>query len=87
MRNTTIAEVKVIQRNQVVKETMLLEEICKNNTKKQEVLKKLEKDEGKAWKDNGIVYVEEKIYMLNNQRIQEQILWGNHDLVDVRHSG
>ena len=74
MRNTTIAEVKVIQRNQVVKETMLLEEICKNNTKKQEVLKKLEKDEGKAWKDNGIVYVEEKIYMLNNQRIQEQIL-------------
>jgi len=37
------------------------------------VLKKLEKDEGQAWEDNGIVYVEERIYILNSQRIQEQI--------------
>jgi len=51
------------------------------------VLKKLEKDEGQAWKDNGIVYMEERIYMLNNQRIQEQILQENHDLADVRHLG
>ena len=87
IRKTTIAEVKDIQRNQVVKETMLLKKIWKNNTKKQEVLKKLEKDEGQAWEDNGIVYVEERIYILNSQRIQEQIWWENHDPADVGYSG
>ena len=87
IRKTTIAEVKDIQRNQVVKETMLLKKIWKNNTKKQEVLKKLEKDEGQAWEDNGIVYVEERIYILNSQRIQEQIWWENHDPADVGYPG
>ena len=27
-----------------------------------------------TWKDNGIIYMEEKIYISNNQKIQEQIL-------------
>jgi len=40
--------VKIIQRNQVVEETTLLEEIQRNSTKKQEVLKELEKDEEQA---------------------------------------
>ena len=31
--------------------------------------KKLEKDKGQAWKDNSIVYIEERIYILNNQKI------------------
>ena len=45
---------------------MLLEEIWRNNTKEQEVLKELRKDEEQAWKDNWIVYVEGKIYVSNN---------------------
>jgi len=40
--------VKIIRRNQVVEETILLEEIQRNSTKKQEVLKELEKDEEQA---------------------------------------
>ena len=40
----------IIQRNQVVEETILLEEIQRNHTKKQEVLKELEKD-------NRVVYI------------------------------
>ena len=54
-----IAEVKVIQRNQVVEETMLLEKIQRNNTREQEVLKELEKDD-------KIIYVKGKIYISNN---------------------
>ena len=46
----------------------------KNNTKEQEVLKELEKDEGQVWEDDGIIYIEEKIYIPNNQKIWEQIL-------------
>ena len=36
--------------------------------------KKLEKDDGQVWKDDNIVYIEERIYILNNWKIQEQIL-------------
>ena len=39
-----MTEVTIIQRNQIVEETILLEEIWRNNTKEQEVLKELEKD-------------------------------------------
>ena len=59
MRKTTIAEVKIIWRNQVVEETILLEERQRNSIKKQEGLKELEKDD-------GIVYVEERIYIPSN---------------------
>ena len=38
-----MADVTIIQRNQVVEETTLLEEIWWNSTKEQEVLKELEK--------------------------------------------
>ena len=68
-KKNIIAEVTIIQRNQVVEETILLEEIQRNNTKEQKVLKELEKDEEQAWKDDEIVYVEERIYIPNNQRI------------------
>jgi len=50
----------------VVEETTLLKEIWRNNIKEQQVLKKLEKEEGQAWKDDGIVYIEEIIYVSNN---------------------
>ena len=71
---TTKAEVVVIRWNQVIKETTLLEEIRRNQTRKQEVWKELEKDKEQAWEDNKIVYIKEKIYIPNNQKIWEQIL-------------
>ena len=46
-KNTTV-EVIIIQKNQVVEKTTLLEKIWRNNTKEQKVLKKLEKNEGQA---------------------------------------
>jgi len=49
---TTEAEVVVIQRNQVVEETTLLEEIRRNQMREQKVQKKLEKDKDQAWEDN-----------------------------------
>ena len=67
-RNIT-TEVMLIQRNQIVEKTTLLKEIQRNNIKKQEVLKKLEKDERQAQEDDGIVYIEKRIYVPNNQKI------------------
>ena len=31
--------------------------------------KKLEKDNGKAWEDDRIVYIKGRIYVLNNKKI------------------
>jgi len=61
--------VVIIRENQMVKETILLEEIRRNKTREQEVQKELDKDEGQAWENNGIVYMEERIYVLNNKKI------------------
>ena len=55
--------------------------------REQEVIKELAKKDGQAWKDNGIVYVKERIYILNNKKIREQILQKNHDSIDVEHLG
>jgi len=48
----------VLRRNQVVEKTILLDEIRRNQTREQKVQKKLEKYNGQAWENNGIVYVE-----------------------------
>jgi len=53
----------------VVKETILLEEIRRNQTREQNIQKKLKKDNGQVWEDNGIVYVKERIYVPNNRKI------------------
>ena len=54
-RQQTTAKVMMIWRNQVVEETTLLEEIWRNSTKEQEVIKELEKKDGQSWEENGIV--------------------------------
>ena len=73
-RLVTEAEIVVFRRNQIVKETILLEKIPRNNIREQEVQKELEEDNGQVWEDNKVVYMEGKIYISNNQKIQEQIL-------------
>ena len=65
----TEVEIVIFRKNQLVKETILLKEIQKNNIKEQEVQKKLDKEDGQAWEDNRVVYIERKIYILNNWKI------------------
>jgi len=45
-RVNTEVEIAIFRGNQLVEETTLLEEIQKNNIRKQEVQKKLEKEDG-----------------------------------------
>ena len=46
----------------------------------------LEKQDGLTWEEDGMVYIEGRIYMPNNKKIREEILKENHDSVDVGHS-
>ena len=59
----------IFRGNQMGEETMILDKIQRNKIRKQEVQKKLEKEEGQAWKDNRVVYIEERIYISSNWKI------------------
>jgi len=51
------------------------------------VVQALKKQDGLTWKEDGVVYIEGRIYVPNNKRIREEILKENHDSVDVGHPG
>jgi len=63
----------------------IMKEIKRNNTKEWKVVQLLEKNNGLSWKEDRIVYVEERIYVLNNKKLKENILQENYDSVDVGH--
>ena len=66
---STEAEIAMFKENQMIEEITLLEEIQKNKTRGQEVQKELEKENGQAWKDNKVLYMEENFYIPSNQKI------------------
>ena len=47
----------------------------------------LEKQNRLTWEEEGVVYMKGRIYIPNNNKIREEILKENHDLVDVGHPG
>ena len=47
----------------------------------------LKNEDGLTWKEDGIVYMEERIYVSNNNKTREKILKKNHDSIDVEHTG
>ena len=55
------AEIAMFRENQIIEKTTLLEEIQKNNTKKQKRQKELEKIDSQAWKNDRVVYMD-RIY-------------------------
>jgi len=84
-KRKTIAEIMMLKRNSIIEKMDFLKEIQQNGTRKQKVIQELKKEDEQAWENNGIVYVEEQIYIPNNKKIQEQILQEYHDLVNTGH--
>jgi len=56
----------------------IIKEIKRNNTREKEVIQALNKED-------GVVYMEGRIYVLNSKKIREEILEKNHNSVDVGH--
>ena len=65
----------------------IVEEIWRNNTREQEMQQLLKKEGESTWEQDGIVYIERKIYIPNNWKLKEWILWENHDDANIGHSG
>ena len=47
----------------------------------------MKKEDGLTWEEDGMVYMEGRIYIPNNKKIREEIVKENHNLVDVGHPG
>ena len=85
-QRTTVG-IMMIKRKTIVEEGNILKEIKRNTTREKEVVQVLKKEDGLTWKEDGVVYMERRIYIPNNKKIKEEILKENHDSVDVGHPG
>ena len=83
----TTAKITMIRRKTRAEECDILKEIRKSNTREKEVIQTLEKQNGLTWEEDSVVYMKERIYVLNNKRIREEILKENHDSVNIGHPG
>ena len=54
-------------------------------TREKEVVQALKKEDSLTWEEDGVVYIEGRVYVPNNRKIKEEILKKNHNLADVGH--
>jgi len=81
------AEIMIMERKTTAEECDIIKEIQRNSTREKKVVQALEKQDGLTWKEDGVVDMEGKIYVPNNNKIREEILKENHNLVNVGHLG
>jgi len=80
-------EITMIQRRMMIGENDRLKEIKRNTTREKEVVQALRKEDGLTWEEDRVVYIEGRVYVLNNRKIKEEILKENHDLADMGYPG
>ena len=73
----------MLRRKMIIDKLDIAKEIKRNNTQEQEMVQALKKKDGLTWEENGIVYIEGRIYVPNNKKTREKILKENHDSMDV----
>jgi len=65
----TTVEITMIKRKMRVEEDNILKEIRRNTTREKEVIQALKKEDGLTWEEDGVVYMEGRIYVPNNKKI------------------
>ena len=81
----TTAKITMLGRKVMPEEGDILKKIRKNNTREKEVVQALEKKDRLTWEEDGVAYIEGKIYVPNNKDLKEEILREHHDPADVGH--
>jgi len=66
-------------------ESDIIKKIRKNNTREKEVIQAMKREDGLAWKEDNVVYMERRIYIPNNKDLKEEILREHYDPADVGH--
>ena len=70
-----MAEITMIKRKTTVEESDILKEIRRNTTREREVIQALGKKDGLTWEEDRVVYIEGRVYVLNNKKIMIQQMW------------
>ena len=82
-----VGKIRVFDNRKVVEEMDIIKRIKKNGTREKEVLQALQKEDGSAWEENKVAYMEGRIYIPNNRDIKEEILREHHDPANIGHPG
>ena len=69
----------MIKRKTTVEESDILKEIRRNTTREREVIQALGKKDGLTWEEDRVVYIEGRVYVLNNKKIMIQQMWNIQD--------
>ena len=77
----------MIKKKTRIEEDNIFKEIRRNAIREKEVIQALKKEDGLIWEEDGVVYMEERIYVPNNKKIREKILKKNYDSVDIGYPG
>jgi len=85
-RKTTV-KIMMLGRKVMTEESDIVKKIRKNNTREKEIIQALEKEDGLAWKEDRMAYMEGRIYVPNNKKLREEILKEHHDPADIGHPG
>jgi len=81
------AEITMLGRKMTADKLDIIKEIKRNNTREQEVVQALKKEDKLTWEEDRIVYIKGRTYIPNNKKTREKILIENHDSVDIGHPG
>ena len=83
----TTAKITMLGRKVMTEESDIIKKIWKNNTREKEVVQALEKNNGLTWEEDGVAYMDGRVYVPNNKELREEILREHHDPADIRHPG
>ena len=82
-----VGKIRMFDDKKMVEETDIIKRIKKNKTREKEMVQALQKEDGLAWEEDEVAYMEGRIYVPNNKNIKEEILKEHHDSADVGHLG
>ena len=80
-----VGKIRIFDNRKVVEETDIIKRIKKNRTRENKIVQALQKENGLAWEEDEVAYMEGRIYIPNNKDIKEEILKEHHDPADVGH--
>ena len=75
----------MIKKKTTAEESNILKKIRRNMTREREVIQTLGKKDGLIWEEDGIIYMDGRIYVPNNRKTRETILKENHNKADIGH--
>jgi len=81
------SKIKVFEERKRADESDIIKKIRKNNTREKEIIQVMKREDGLAWEEDKVAYMEGRIYIPNNKDIKEEILKEHHDPANVGHPG